>query len=128
VTSAVPEIPSASKTREALGEQALARTMLELEEMGSKFRDLAEFLTNKRGPLGGNDRDLLAERCEPIMAFVAEVQRLCSCDVSSPILTTAPSPTPTPRPTQSLKRKDKSHLLPASPEKASKRHQSYAPH
>ncbi|KAF7362702.1 hypothetical protein MVEN_00619500 [Mycena venus] len=122
-----PEIPSALKNQQALGEQALARALWELEDMGPKFLDLAEFLKHNRGPLVGNARQSLSERCQPIMAFTSELQRLCSGDVppSSTLPKVPPSSSTAARPTQNLKRK-RSYLLPPSPEKPQKRHQSYS--
>ncbi|KAJ7462595.1 hypothetical protein FB451DRAFT_1180894 [Mycena latifolia] len=125
------EKPSPSNNRKALGEQALARTMFELEEMGSKFNDLAEFLKNAQGPLTGSARDALIERCGPLTAFMAEVHRLSSGEDHLPSVSFTAPVVPPPsgtqrRSTQALKRK--AHLLGASPEKASSRHQSFAPH
>ncbi|KAJ6486185.1 putative integral membrane protein conserved region-domain-containing protein [Mycena vitilis] len=124
----LPEIPNASKNRQALGEQALARTGFELDETGPKWRDLAEFLKNT-DPLEGNARDSFIERSQPLMSFVAEIQRICSHDAPRLFLPAAeplpyPSSTSAPRSSQNLKHK----LLPPSPEKASKRHQSYGVH
>ncbi|KAJ6582512.1 hypothetical protein DFH09DRAFT_1360400 [Mycena vulgaris] len=79
-TSRVPEVPSASNHQQALGEQALARTLFELDDMGSKFGDLAEFLKNTQGPLPSSARNMLTTRCEPLAAFMAQVDRLCSED------------------------------------------------
>jgi hypothetical protein len=121
------EIPSASKNQQALGEQALARALWELEDMGPKFLDLSEFLKHNCGPLVGNTRESLSECCQPIMAFVSELQRLCSDDVpSSSTIPEVPTSAPTAhRPTQTLKR-NRNHLLPPSLEKPQKRHQSYS--
>ncbi|KAJ6498937.1 hypothetical protein C8R45DRAFT_980426 [Mycena sanguinolenta] len=79
-----PTMPSASENRqltgfEALEQQAhvpLAWAMFELEELGPRFRDLAELLRNNcHHSLSGDIRDMLIERCEPAMALMAELQR-----------------------------------------------------
>ncbi|KAF8175421.1 hypothetical protein K438DRAFT_1771045 [Mycena galopus ATCC 62051] len=44
------ETPTASNTQRALNDQALARASFELEEVGPKFGDIAEFLRNTKGP------------------------------------------------------------------------------
>ncbi|KAJ7023953.1 hypothetical protein C8F04DRAFT_1047632 [Mycena alexandri] len=121
------------KNQQALGEQALARTLFELDDMGQKFGDLAEFLKHHPGSLSDSSRDLLTKRAEPVAAFMAEIRRLCrhestpslpSLFPSAPSLPSSIAPSQ-PRSTQTSKRK--AHLLPPSPEKASKRHQSFAP-
>ncbi|KAJ7094103.1 hypothetical protein C8R44DRAFT_951908 [Mycena epipterygia] len=129
---ALPEIPSVSNSQQALGEQALSRTFFELDEMASKFRDLAEFLKHNQGSLPDSTRDSLTKRCQPIVAFMAEVHRLCSDEgpPSTPLMVVAPpAPSASPRPSgtqekSSQARKRRGDLLGVSPEKAPKRHQS----
>ncbi|KAJ6501312.1 hypothetical protein DFH09DRAFT_1102586 [Mycena vulgaris] len=123
----------ASNNQQALGEQALARTLFELDDMGSKFEDLAEFLKNTQGPLPSSARNMLTTRCEPLAAFMAQADRLYSED-HPPSIPSVTAITPLAvgmqgRFNQSGKRKyETRHLLGASPERASKRHQSFAPH
>ncbi|KAJ7259016.1 hypothetical protein C8J57DRAFT_1515717 [Mycena rebaudengoi] len=69
-----PLIPSPSMNRMALGEQALSRTVYELEESASKFGDLAKFLKNHEESLSDGDlHDRLLRACGPAAALVAEV-------------------------------------------------------
>ncbi|KAJ7742335.1 hypothetical protein DFH07DRAFT_777752 [Mycena maculata] len=112
------EVDGVDSRASRFGKAVLARTMFELEDTGPKFRDLAEFLKNT-DLLEGNTCDSLSERSQPIMAFVTEIQRLCSHDTPllSPIAETLPDPSPAPRYSHSLKRKDREDLLPPSPEK-----------
>ncbi|KAF8149274.1 hypothetical protein K438DRAFT_1988905 [Mycena galopus ATCC 62051] len=51
------ETPTASNNQRALGEQALARASFELEEVGPKFGDIAQFLRNTKGPLSESARE-----------------------------------------------------------------------
>ncbi|KAJ7237959.1 hypothetical protein C8J57DRAFT_1246702 [Mycena rebaudengoi] len=133
-----PLIPSPSMNRMALGEQALSRTVYELEESASKFGDLAEFLKNHEESLSDGDlHDRLLRACGPAAALVAEVFRICgnpphTLPAASQRLPPSTMPTSTqitstagPGSSQHRKRID---LLPPSPEKASKRQTSFAPH
>ncbi|KAJ7768826.1 hypothetical protein B0H16DRAFT_1780867 [Mycena metata] len=110
---------SPPQNQRALGEQALARALFELEEMDQKFRDLTEYLKHNPGPLSDSSTELLARRAEPVAAFMTEI-------TPSPPLFPSSAPPRTQVANGSNKRK--AHLLPPSPEKASKRHQSFAPH
>jgi hypothetical protein len=133
-----PLIPSPSMNRMALGEQALSRTVYELEESASKFGDLAKFLKNHEESLSDGDlRDRLLRACGPAAALVAEVFHICgnpphTLPAASQRLPPSTIPTSTqitstagPGSSQHRKRTD---LLPPSPEKASKRQTSFAPH
>ncbi|KAJ7015879.1 hypothetical protein C8F04DRAFT_1363278 [Mycena alexandri] len=52
----------------ALGEQALARTLFELEDMGQKLGDLAEYLKHHPGPLSDSSREEIAQGRPPTTA------------------------------------------------------------
>ncbi|KAJ7112524.1 hypothetical protein C8R44DRAFT_741610 [Mycena epipterygia] len=125
----------ASDNLAALGEQALARTVYELQDMAPRLGDLAEYMKRKAGPLSTNERKALSHGRGHLAALSAEFDRLLFA-VPAPVSTQNPpestlTAVPAPSGTQqgSKRKAAKASLLPPSPEKkASKRHQSHAPH
>ncbi|KAJ7027421.1 hypothetical protein C8F04DRAFT_1189549 [Mycena alexandri] len=125
-----PRGAAAAGNLAALGEQALARTVYELQEMGPRLGDLAEYMKRKSGPLSTTEQAALSQGRGHLAALLGELDRLLFA-VPAPSLTQNPVSTPqaTPAPTQTGSRKRKSNrtLEPPSPEKrAQKRHQSYS--
>jgi hypothetical protein len=119
----------------ALGEQALARTVHELQDIGPRLGDLADFMKQKTGPLSAAEHNALSTGRGHLAALLGELDWLL---FSAPLLTqNLPSSSSSVPPTQmvleygSKKRKhapDRT-LQPPSPEKrAQKRHESYAPY
>ncbi|KAJ7120063.1 hypothetical protein C8R44DRAFT_736919 [Mycena epipterygia] len=102
--------------------------------MAPRLGDLAEYMKQKAGPLSTNEREALSHGRGHLAALLAELDRLLFA-VPAPASTQNPpestlAAVPAPSGTQGSKRKAaKAFLLPPSPEKkASKRHQSHAPH
>ncbi|KAJ7862804.1 hypothetical protein B0H14DRAFT_3610831 [Mycena olivaceomarginata] len=60
----------------ALGEQALSRTIYELQDVAPRLGDLAEFLKRKSGPLSATEHQALAERRGHLAALMAELDQL----------------------------------------------------
>jgi hypothetical protein len=118
----------ASTNLAALGEQALARTIYELQDVAPRLGDLAEFMKRKTGPLSTDDYDALAHGCGHLAALLAELDRLLfAVPVPTPVASQL-TQIPPPSASRGAKRKGPSNLLPPSPEKASKRHTSYSAH
>jgi hypothetical protein len=114
----------------ALGEQALARTIYELQDVAPRRGDLAEFMKRKSGPLSTNEHLVLAEGRGHLAALMAELDRLL---FATPAPTNAAQPTQAPVPslvpsTSQRQKRSRTELLPPSPERASKRQQSYSHH
>ncbi|KAJ7840928.1 hypothetical protein B0H14DRAFT_3869338 [Mycena olivaceomarginata] len=109
----------------ALGEQALARTIYELDEIGPKMGDLAEFLKRKKsGPISATEQACLSRGRGQLAAMLAEIDR---------ILFSSQTPVPTERPVESTQHtiqntQRRQTLYPPSPERAQKRHQSHSSH
>ncbi|KAJ7883427.1 hypothetical protein B0H14DRAFT_2339555, partial [Mycena olivaceomarginata] len=108
----------------ALGEQALARTIHELDEMGPRMGDLAEFLKRKSGPLSATEQKCLSRGRGHLAAMLAEIDR---------VLFSGSNPVPMQRPAESQgtsqntrKRVPNRTLHAPSPERAQRRHQSYS--
>ncbi|KAJ7704282.1 hypothetical protein B0H14DRAFT_3646774, partial [Mycena olivaceomarginata] len=108
----------------ALGEQALARTIHELDEMGPRMGDLAEFLKRKSGPLSATEQKCLSRGRGHLAAMLAEIDR---------VLFSGSNPVPMQRPAESQdasqntrKRGPNRTLHAPSPERAQRRHQSYS--
>jgi hypothetical protein len=76
----------------ALGEQALARTIHELDEMGPRIGDLAEFLKRKSGPLSATEQKCLSRGRGHLAAMLAEIDR---------VLFSGSNPVPMQRPAES---------------------------
>ncbi|KAJ6560825.1 hypothetical protein DFH09DRAFT_1482418 [Mycena vulgaris] len=120
----------ASGSLAALGEQALARTIYELDETGPRAGDLAEFLKRKSGPVSAAERECLSRGRGHLAAMVAEIDRILF-SVPEPVLTQSLVEATQKAPTagqKSRKRHPNRNLQAPSPERAQKRHQSYAAH
>ncbi|KAJ7169524.1 hypothetical protein C8R46DRAFT_993795 [Mycena filopes] len=110
-----------------VGEQALARTICELEEV---LEDLAEFTKEKSGPLSSTEREALSRGRGYLAAILTQFDRLLllspPTQLSSQLTCQVPEATQGPSGSQRAKN---THLLPPSPEKrSSKRHNSQTPH
>ncbi|KAJ7209276.1 hypothetical protein GGX14DRAFT_632565 [Mycena pura] len=130
-----PAQPSAARTRNiaALGEQAVARAIIELREMRPRCADLAEFLKHRRVGLDAQELEEFGKSSAELTNLVTELHRVIALPGTPCLPETAsttsdplpPSPglsNPLPTATLSgLKRK----LVPLSPERSQKRHQSY---
>ncbi|KAJ6610917.1 hypothetical protein B0H10DRAFT_2224618 [Mycena sp. CBHHK59/15] len=123
-------IDRASGNLAALGEQALARTVFELQDIGPKLGDLAEYMKRKAGLLSATERDALSQGRGHLAALMAELDRLLFSPPASTQSPVEPAPIASEaRAIQSEGKLKRKLLLPPSPEKrASKRHESYTPH
>ncbi|KAJ6537086.1 hypothetical protein B0H19DRAFT_1213716 [Mycena capillaripes] len=119
----------ASVNLAALGEQALARTIYELDEIGPRAGDLAEFLKHRSGPVSAAERECLSRGRGHLAAMMAETDRSLF-SAPAPVLTQSlVEATQKAAPTASQngrKRQPNRTLQAPSPERAQKRHQSYA--
>ncbi|KAJ7831183.1 hypothetical protein B0H13DRAFT_2432002 [Mycena leptocephala] len=124
----------ASGNLAALGEQALARTIYELDEIGPRAGDLAEFLKRKSGPVSAAEQECLSRGRGHLAAMLAEIDRILFSAESAPMLVLTQSLVEAKQkaaPTASqngTKRQPNRTLHAPSPERAQKRHQSYAAH
>ncbi|KAJ7291832.1 hypothetical protein C8J57DRAFT_1492294 [Mycena rebaudengoi] len=125
-----------TQNQSALGEQALSGTLYELEDSAPKYGDLVEFLKNHQTPASDTTSDRLAQAWLPFEALGAEIKRIrgtSSTVFAAPLLPSQqflPSTTKSSASTTSgaSPYKRRCHLLPPSPEKPGKRHESFAPH
>ncbi|KAJ7852641.1 hypothetical protein B0H14DRAFT_2580813 [Mycena olivaceomarginata] len=83
----------ASTNLAALGEQALAWTIYELQDVVPRLGDLAEFMKRKSGPLATNEHLVLVEGRGHLAALMAELDRLL---FATPVPTNAAQPTQAP--------------------------------
>jgi hypothetical protein len=124
----------ASGNLAALGEQALARTIYELDEIGPRAGDFAEFLKRKSGPVSAAERECLSRGRGHLAAMLAEIDRILFSAESAPMQVLTQSlveatQKAAPAASQNGKRRQPNRTLHApSPERAQKRHQSYAAH
>ncbi|KAJ7880819.1 hypothetical protein B0H13DRAFT_2541220, partial [Mycena leptocephala] len=116
----------------ALGEQGLARTIYELQDVAPKLGDLAEYMQRKSGPLSISEHHALTQGRGHLAALLAEIDRLIfatPASLSGEELSQAQAPAPSASQSvasaPSQRHRKRTHLLAPSPEKASKRHQSY---
>ncbi|KAJ7936975.1 hypothetical protein B0H13DRAFT_2431003 [Mycena leptocephala] len=119
----------------ALGEQGLARTIYELQDVAPKLGDLAEYMQRKSGPLSISEHHALTQGRGHLAALLAEIDRLIfatpaslSGEEPSQAQAPAPSASQSVASAPSQRHRKRTHLLAPSPEKASKRHQSYGFH
>ncbi|KAF7344086.1 hypothetical protein MVEN_01698300 [Mycena venus] len=119
----------------ALGEQAVSRTMFELEEMASRLTDLGEYLDQRVTGLAPEERARVGKGYGQLAGLMAKLQRVMDLPPPSTQEPTSPtipvqnviSPAATSVPTPPNPRKRR-NLLPPSPERAQKRHQSHNIH
>ncbi|KAJ7856493.1 hypothetical protein B0H14DRAFT_3136050 [Mycena olivaceomarginata] len=123
----------------ALGEQAVARTVFELEDMASRLADLGAYLDHRVTGLSPEESAKVDKGYGQLTEFISKLQRVRELPPPSsvrppptlpatplpPSTANAPSTTSARTPFNPKKRK---HLLPPSPEKMQKRHQSYNVH
>ncbi|KAJ7687109.1 hypothetical protein B0H17DRAFT_1136437 [Mycena rosella] len=129
------EAVRATQNVAALGEQAVSHIIFELEEMASRLTDLGEYLDQRVTGLAPEERARVGKGYGQLAGLMAKLQRVMDLPPPSTQQPTSPTipvqnivspttafvpPSPNPR-----KRKN---ILPPSPEKAQKRHQSHNIH
>ncbi|KAJ7094304.1 hypothetical protein C8R44DRAFT_749496 [Mycena epipterygia] len=118
----------------ALGEQVLARTIYELQDFGPKAGDLAEFMKRKSGPLSDAERDALSQGHGHLAVLLGEINRLLfsvgmlSLTQSASQLTQRAVPHTTQGSAAQKRKPNRSLEAPSLEKRASKRHESHAPH
>ncbi|KAJ7218162.1 hypothetical protein C8J57DRAFT_1537513 [Mycena rebaudengoi] len=124
-SSTMPQ-PRMTQSKAALTEQVLARALYELREVGSKFSDIGDILQHAEiTNLNDDQRAQIGHGSGQVRHFLTQLQNLLDLPANS-----HPSaPSQASAGSSSLKRTAATaQLLPPSPEKAQKRHESYAPH
>jgi hypothetical protein len=122
----------------ALGEQAISRTVFQLREMGSTFANLSEYLDQRVTGLTSDERDEVGRGYGQLVNLMAKMERVLNLPAPTPALPPVDQSQSRPSAVPStcteaaavasqigIKRKQ---LLPPSPEKLQKRHQSHAIH
>ncbi|KAJ7077760.1 hypothetical protein C8R44DRAFT_755090 [Mycena epipterygia] len=100
--------------------------------MAPRLGDLAEYMKRKAGLLSTNEREALSQGREHLVALLTELDHLLfavpapASTQNPPELVSATRPMPSSTQHGSKRKLARASLLPPSPEKASKRHQSYA--
>ncbi|KAJ7033561.1 hypothetical protein C8F04DRAFT_1260815 [Mycena alexandri] len=123
----------ASQNVAALGEQAISRTIFEFRELESKFADLSEYLDQRVTGLSPEEREEIGRGYGQLANLMTKMDRVLNLPPPSTITPSTPSTAPTGSTsctpdTSSGVREKRKHLLPPSPEKMQKRHQSYSFH
>lgn len=132
----------------ALGEQAISRTVFELRDMEPRLSDLGHYLDQRVFGLSPEELKEVGQRYGILMDFVSKLERVMNLppppppqdqspalsqaltqpEGTFPLTATAlPEVVTTSPPVGSSQRKRK-NLLPPSPEKKQKRHQSFGIH
>ncbi|KAJ6554322.1 hypothetical protein B0H19DRAFT_1071733 [Mycena capillaripes] len=125
----------------ALGEQAVSRTVFELRDMEPRLLDLGHYLDQRVFGLSPEELKEIGQRYGNLMGFVSKLERVMNLpplpqdQLPAPsrvptvplTATTQPEVATTSRATGSSQRKRK-NILPPSPEKKQKRHQSFGVH
>ncbi|KAJ7064412.1 hypothetical protein B0H15DRAFT_958619 [Mycena belliarum] len=113
----------------ALGEQAVSRTMFELRELGPKFTELGSYLDYRTTALTSDERDEMGKSLGQLINLQAKLERVLQLPPNLPPNAVALTPSaPTPLSPSPPERVGKRKLLPASPERQQKRHQSFGIH
>ncbi|KAF7361089.1 hypothetical protein MSAN_01140100 [Mycena sanguinolenta] len=113
----------------ALGEQAFSRAMFELDDIAPRLADLGAYLDHRMVGLSPEETAKAGIRFGEIAAFMTRFQRVL--DLPSSATASVPDPVtasiaPTSDSAQNSKKRKQ--LLPPSPEKMQKRHQSFGIH
>ncbi|KAJ7845401.1 hypothetical protein B0H14DRAFT_3683866 [Mycena olivaceomarginata] len=123
----------ATQNKAALGEQAVSRAVFDLEDMASRLADLGTYLDHRVVGLNPEESAKVDKGYGQLIDFISKLQRVRELPpsihprpASLPLSVDSPSASATTAP---IARPNKRKLLlPPSPEKMQKRHQSFGVH